>query len=442
MKKKLTREALFYSVEEVARKIPENRNHKAPNYKYPVQSAVMTAFGAFYFQHPSLRHHEETLQQKTYRATFQKLFHEEPIDTAQTVRNILDKVDQTLLIPAFDNIFRRLDRSGVLSTLRFSERIGLLISGDGVDYFSSEEVSCPQCNRAHHKMDNGVPKVIHSHKMFNAGIVHPTENMFIPLAPEFITPQDGKKKQDCEQNAAKRWLESFRKRHKTVRATLQVDALHCNQGFLTMVEEARFHFIATCKPGSNKTLYEWVETARKGKDIGVTEKKYISNGKSVTARYEYLRDVPLRDGEDAMKVNFVSLQEFDTQSGERLRRFEYVTDLSVKDSSVGEIINAGRKRWKVENEGHNTLKNHGYYFDHNYGHGKQHLSAVIATIILLSFLIHTVLRLVGEDGIVKIFQASLARRRIFDLFRHLMQICVLSSWEQLYSTALKSLQRA
>ena len=72
---------------------------------------------------------------------------------------------------------------------------------------------------------------------------------------EFITPQDGYKKQDCEQTAAKRWLDNFRKKHKTVKSTLQVDALHCNHEFLSYVLSKRFNFIAVCKSKSNKTLY-------------------------------------------------------------------------------------------------------------------------------------------------------------------------------------------
>ena len=35
-----------------------------------------------------------------------------------------------------------------------------------------------------------------------------------------------------------------------------------------------------------------------------------------------------------------------------------------------------RARWKIENETFNTLKNQGYHFEHNYGHGEQHLSVV------------------------------------------------------------------
>jgi hypothetical protein len=440
MKTKLSRFALFRSLERVANRLAEHRNCNAPNFQYPVASAALTAFGAFYLQQPSLLCHEGILAQKNYYENFLKLFHRQPVISSQTLRNILDHVNPQSFIPAFDDAFNRLDRSGLLGHLAFNEQMGLLLSGDGVDYFSSEEISCANCNHAHHEQQDGTERIVYSHKMFNVGIVHPTENMFIPLNPEFMTPQDGSKKQDCEQNGAKRWLTSFRKRHKTVRATLLVDALHSNHGFLTMVLDHRLQFIATCKPLSCKTLYEWVNTARKGKDTTIVEQRKIIKGKSVLFRYEYLNNVPIRDTEDALRVNFISMCEIDPKTEKVLHRFEYITSLTVKDSNVEKLILAGRKRWKVENEGNNTLKNQGYYFDHNFGHGKKHLSAVIATLIVFSFLVHTILRLVGQDGIVAVQKECYARKKCIEILRSSSEHHRVSSWEDLYATALKAVQ--
>jgi len=442
MKSKLSRSALFRALEKVASRLSEHRNPKAPNYKYPVASAAMTAFGAFYFQHPSLLSHESSLSQRLYFNNFKKLFHRDPVALSQSLRNILDPVDEKSFIPAFDDVFSKLDRSGLLGTLALNDQTGLLLSGDGVDYFSSEEISCVNCNHAHHLREDGTERIVYSHKMFNVGIVHPTENIFIPLSPEFMTLQDGNKKQDCEQNGAKRWLKSFRQRHKTTKATLLVDALHTNHEFLSLLLYYRLHFIATCKPGSHKTLYEWVETARRGGDVKIKEVYKIVKGKRTLFRYEYLKGVPIRDTEDALKVTFMSGCEIDPKTGKERHRFEYVTNLEVKETNIEALILAGRKRWKVENEGHNTLKNQGYYFDHNYGHGKEHLSAVIATLIVFSFLVHAVLRLVDQDGITEVFKASYARRKCIELLRNTMELQLCADWESLYAAALKALQKA
>ena len=46
-----------------------------------------------------------------------------------------------------------------------------------------------------------------------------------------------------------------------------------------------------------------------------------------------------------------------------------------------------RTRWRVENEAFNTLKNQGYEFERNYGHGKQFLSSTLAGLMMLAFLV-------------------------------------------------------
>ena len=51
------------------------------------------------------------------------------------------------------------------------------------------------------------------------------------------------------------------------------------------------------------------------------------------------------------------------------------------------IMRAGRAHWKVENETFNTLKNQGYPFEHNFGHGKKNLATVFANLMMLAFLI-------------------------------------------------------
>ena len=51
------------------------------------------------------------------------------------------------------------------------------------------------------------------------------------------------------------------------------------------------------------------------------------------------------------------------------------------------IERGGRARWKIENETFNTLKNQGYHFEHNYGHGFQHLSTVLMMLMMLAFLV-------------------------------------------------------
>ncbi|MBM3190050.1 MAG: hypothetical protein FJZ90_15180 [Chloroflexi bacterium] len=84
----------------------------------------------------------------------------------------------------------------------------------------------------------------------------------------------------------------------------------------------------------------------------------------------------------------------------------------------------------MENEGHNVLQNHGYYLEHNYGHGQQHLSTVIVTLVLLAFLWHTVWPL-GDRPSQRLRAALGTRRTFFDDLRALTRYFFFKSWEHL-----------
>jgi hypothetical protein len=76
-------------------------------------------------------------------------------------------------------------------------------------------------------------------------------------------------------------------------------------------------------------------------------------------------------------------------------------------------VASGRARWKIENENNNTLKTKGYHFEHNFGHGKQFLSSVLATLILLAYLVHTLLDFM-DDKFRLLKQKLPSRKRLFD----------------------------
>ena len=70
-----------------------------------------------------------------------------------------------------------------------------------------------------------------------------------------------------------------------------------------------------------------------------------------------------------------------------MQHFSWVTDVRVNKRNVYQLMRGGRARWKIENETCNTLKNQGDNVEHNDGHGEQNLSVVLATMMLLAFLV-------------------------------------------------------
>ncbi len=116
-----------------------------------------------------------------------------------------------------------------------------------------------------------------------------------------------------------------------------------------------------------------------------------------------------------------------------------VTNHPLSDDTVGPIVAAGRTRWKVENEGNNTLKTKGYHFEHNFGHGQQHLAAFLLTLILRAFLCHTLLDLLNTPYQL-LRQALAAHRSFFDDLRALTRYWVFDTWGQLFNFMIRGLE--
>ena len=99
--------------------------------------------------------------------------------------------------------------------------------------------NCDNCNTKNHQ--NGTTTYFHT--VVTPVIVKPGNNWVIALAPEFITPQDGHDKQDCENAAAKRWIERNGPWLKKLGVTLTADDLYCKQPICELILEQGLNFV-------------------------------------------------------------------------------------------------------------------------------------------------------------------------------------------------------
>ena len=223
------------------------------------------------------------------------------------------------------------------------------------------------------------------HAFLGATIVAPGHHQVLPLPPEFIAPQDGAEKQDCERCAAKRWLS----RHGPIVADLRPivlgDDLFACQPIAVAIQQIGGNFILTCKPSSHPTITEYLH----GVDLAEYRQTVRNGRKCTTTIYRWLCEVPLRDTANAVTVNWFSV-EIRNAAGKRTYANSFVTDLAVTADTVAELAACGRARWKIENETFNVLKSNGYNLEqHNFGYGKQTLASVFLTLNLLAFAFDT-----------------------------------------------------
>ena len=148
--------------------------------------------------------------------------------------------------------------------------------------------------------------------------------------------------------------------------------------------------------------------------------------------------MPLRDSADALLVNWCEIT-VSRSDGKVTYKNSFATNHILTNENVAEIVLAGRTRWKVENENNNTLKTKGYNLEHNFGHGKHHLSSFLATLNILSLLFHTLLELLDQK--YKLLRSHLpTRKTFFDDLRALTRYMYFDSWDHLLTFMLEGLE--
>jgi hypothetical protein len=377
----------------------------------------LSAFALFFMQSASFLAFQRTLEKGQGRSNCQTLFGIEKIPSDNYIRDMLDAADPALLRPCFERMERSLATPPLRAAFgRLGERT--LIAWDGTEYFCSQKLGCPHCLRR--ERSNG--KADNYHAMLAATVVAPGHTKVVPLFPEFIAPQDGAEKQDCERNAVKRWYGKHGERLSPLRPVYLGDDLFACQPIVTMLADSGDDFIFTCKESSHKALYDFTDGAEPER-----HEEKIRKGKSVeTRRYRWIEGVPLRDGKDAAMVNWIGFETFD-RTGRAKYSIAWITSLPVSKDNVAAIVACGRARWKIENETFNVMKNHGYELEHNFGHGKTFLAMTLAALNLLAFAWHSLLDLT-EPAWQAAREAAAKRSSFFAHILTLTTYVVFPSW--------------
>ena len=394
------------------------------NQKYAVEDAALSAFSVFFTQSPSFLDYQRRMQKLHNRNNAQSIFGVHQIPSTSQIRNLLDPIAPETLYPLLAEAGDKLYAQGCLEPF-ISLGGTLLVALDGTDSFCSEKISCPCCTRQ--TLKNG--KTLYRHTVVTPVIVAPGQSRVVPLPPEFVSAQDGQEKQDCELAAAKRWLTTWGAHYAPRGITLLGDDLYCHQPFCEAIKQQQMDFLFVCKPDSHALLYEWVADFTRTGEVRTLEKSRWNGKQRLTERYRYSNQVPLRNSDDALLVNWCEVTITNAKQ-ELVYRNAWATSHAIDEYNVVQIVAAGRARWKIENENNNVLKNHGYHFDHNFAHGKQHLSNFLATLNLLAFLAHTALEWL-DDTYRDVRSSAPSRRTFFENLRTLLQFIPFDNWQHL-----------
>jgi hypothetical protein len=404
-------------------KVPDQR--RCPD--FPLSDTLMAGLALFSLKDPSLLAFQRRAKDHNLRSVFG--LNAIPSDTQ--MRTILDDVGPEHVRPLFKEIFREVQRGKVLEDYVYLEDC-YLIALDGVEFFNSEKVHCEHCMTRHHQ--NG--KVSYYHQMLGAVIVHPDFREVIPLAPEPIQRSDGQEKNDCERNAARRWLKAFRKEHPHMRVIITEDALSSNGPHILDLKAGNFHFILGVKPTDHVYLFKQVNERAEAGEAGILETTDQDTG--IHRSYLFVNGVSLNEANKDILVNVLVYTQTDPDGV--CHEFSWVTDLELTEANVYLVMRAGRARWRVENETFNTLKNQGYHFEHNYGHGYQNLCVVLAMLMMSAFLIDQI-----QQRCNRLFKAAHEKAgpkcALWEKIRHLFYSFQVTSMREIYQAIAFGFER-
>jgi len=423
-RKHLSADALFGLVRNGFAHIPDYRLSEPD---ISLADALMAAFAMFSLKAPSLL----AFDKERAEGNLHTIYGIERVPCDTYMREILDPVSPKWLRPVFTSVFRQLQRGKALEAMTFLDG-HYLLALDGTEYFSSKTIHCASCLHRVHR--NG--SITYAHQMLGAAIIHPDMRAVIPLMPEPIVRHDGTSKNDCERNAAKRFVAKLRQDHPHLKFIVTEDSLSSNVPHIETLQHYALPYILGVKEGDHSFLFQQVQVAEHAGRVTSYERHDRAAG--LVHRFRFVNDVPLNASNADLRVNFIEYWEV---GDAKVQHFSWVTDLRVNKRNVYALMRGGRARWKIENETFNTLKNQGYHFEHNYGHGTQNLSVVFAMLMMLAFLVDQTQQLCCT-----LFRAVWAKmgskRLLWERMRSLFYTYHLDSMRELFIALLHGFEKA
>lgn len=411
--------------------------------KIKLEDFLMSSYAVFALKYPSLLSFETSFYRDNIEASTKGIFEIDHVPSDTHLRDVIDEVDDREFRRVFKSLFNIADRSKLLERYRFINIEGkdyYLAAGDGTGYFSSHKIMCSGCTVYHEGNDERATRF--GHQVFAVSLVHPDMKQVLPFCPEPIYKEDGSDKNDCELNAFKRFIADFRREHPKLNTILLADALFTNNVAIGLLRENNIKFILNVKTAQKSLLSHFRRLKKEGKtgeSISVSESG-IKIKKRIERAHRYINDFNLSQAKSSEIVSFIELVETITWTDKdgnfqkEQKTFNWVTDIYVTKDNVEQLARGGRTRWKIENETFNTLKNHGYNLEHNYGHGKKNLSKNLINMMFTAFFIDEI-----QKASCQKFKKILEKYRpsfLWQSYRTRIEILAIESWEMLYGLIL------
>lgn len=368
----------------------------------------------FIFKETSRNAYNNDRREEHFRKNFYKYF-KFRLPHADAVDDVLRELpaDQLEILKA--HLVSNLIEQKLLRKFRFLGKY-YTIAVDGTGIATFEHRHCEHCLKKTSK--NGVTSYFHY--VLEAKIVT-SSGLAISIASEFIENPVSLdyQKQDCEQKAFARLAAKIKKHFPRLPVCILADGLYPNNTVFEICDRNSWVFIITLKEGNLKTFHKEAELLK------ATAKKrsvYKADRTSrTTLEYTYLNDIEYNK-------HFYSwvecIETIKHDKSESVQRFVYITNIPQSNENVISTADNGRLRWKIENEGFNTQKNHGYDLEHKFSRVSY---TAMQNYYRLCQIAHAINQFVEQSSDVILLMKEHSKQTMVDLWKKTMAYLIMVS---------------
>lgn len=274
----------------------------------------------------------------------------EKIAHPDTVEYLMRQVSPEEVAAIAAKMVRELVRKRALDRFRVEGRMLVAVDGTGIMVFRTRH--CEHC-----LTQTQGDVTIYYHLVLEGKLV--TGNgMALSLASEFIeNPGPAPLKQDCEIKAFARLSAKVKSAFPQMAICLLLDGLYLQEPVMKRCRENGWAFVITFKEGSAPAVWADFMALQK-----LSPENHLARDvDGVRREYRWVNDIEF--GNEKVSV----IECIETASDGTVRRFAWATSMHVDRRNVAALADeAGRLRWKIENEGFNEQKNGGYNLEHVY----------------------------------------------------------------------------
>jgi len=332
--------------------------------KYPLEGVLSTGVLMYLFRLGARRQINYQLRgNMPSQAKFEAWFEVDEVPHGDTLNYAFRSVAPAEVQEVVCRMVATLIRKKVLYRWRLYGNFLLAIDGTGVLTFG--ERHCEYCLTR--KLKSG--ETLYYHPVLEAKLI--TANGFaFSLMTEFIENTDPQAdKQDCELKAFYRLSRRVKARFPHLPICLLLDGLFAGGPTFQLCQDYDWRYMITLQDADLLQVHRTYELVRSQTPHNHKQVR-LGQQQEITQEYHWVRQIAYRDSQDRQHdLNVLVCKENKpTRQGDpSTTTFKWLTNFIPTAHNVDTLANqAGRLRWKIENEGFNIQKNGGFLLEHPY----------------------------------------------------------------------------